>query len=232
MTPDGTPARRAWARLAGLDELRELQVVVDPASPLGRAGWIAILGLDGTVTAAVPRPELKEPVEAALAGLTADDATRPELVRPRLPATGDVLGPAWLSYPPPGYVPPALDGDVRPASPDDLASLFARVPRDDLLESSMDELPDPVFASRTPDGEVAAACGYRTWPNGVAHISVLTDPAHRRRGHARRAAHPALTHALDAGLLPQWRARPLASQALAARLGLVRLGAQLGFQPS
>jgi hypothetical protein len=37
--------------------------------------------------------------------------------------------------------------------------------------------------------------------------------------------------ALDEGLLPQWRARPAASQGLARRLGLVELGAQLSLEP-
>lgn len=226
MTPDGEAARRAWARLAGVDELRELQVMVDPASLLGRPGWIAILALDGTITAAVPRAELATPVADALAGLTPTEAVTPEVVRPRLPATSAVLGPAWLSYPPRAFVPPG-DGEADPVTPAELAGFLAEVPRDDLLESSVDELAEPLFAGRTPDGTLAAVAGYRRWPNDVAHISILTAPAHRRRGHAHRAASRALAHAADRGLLPQWRARPEASRALARRLGLVELGAQL-----
>lgn len=231
MTADGEPARRVWARLAGLDELRGLQVVVDPASGLGRAGWIAILALDGTVTASVPRAELREPVEIALAGLTLDDAIRPAVVRPRLPPTAAVLGPAWLSYPPHDFAPGEGSDHPDPLSPAELAAFLARAPRDEVLESSMDDPLDHLFASRTATGALAAVCGYRRWANGVAHLSVLTDPTHRREGHGRRAATPAIRHAIGAGLLPQWRARPAASKALARRLGLVEMGAQLGFQP-
>ena len=74
-------------------------------------------------------------------------------------------------------------------------------------------------------------CGYRRWPNDVAHLSVLAHPGHRREGHARRAAAAAIRRAIDDQLLPQWRARSPASRALARRLGLVELGAQLSLEP-
>ncbi|MHB8340030.1 MAG: GNAT family N-acetyltransferase [Mycobacteriales bacterium] len=65
------------------------------------------------------------------------------------------------------------------------------------------------------------------WPGQLAHLSVLTDPAARRRGYAKVVAAAAIRDAEGAGLLPQWRARPLASQRLAASLGLVRVGDQI-----
>jgi hypothetical protein len=61
---------------------------------------------------------------------------------------------------------------------------------------------------------------------------VLTDPAYRRQGHGRCAARQALHHAIQDGLLPQSRARPLASQELARTLGLVAIGAQFSLQPT
>jgi len=51
-------------------------------------------------------------------------------------------------------------------------------------------------------------------------------------GHARRAAAAATRQAITENLLPQWRARPPASQALARSLGLIELGAQLSLQPA
>jgi hypothetical protein len=40
----------------------------------------------------------------------------------------------------------------------------------------------------------------------------------------------AIDEAAAEGLLPQWRARPVASQQLAGSLGLVQLGAQLSLR--
>jgi GNAT superfamily N-acetyltransferase len=227
----GAAARRAWARLAGLDELESMRVVVGATPPFGRPGWIAILALDGTVTAAVPRPELVEPVAAALRGVEPREATTVGVVRPLLPPTRGVLGPAGLFYPPAGFEPGRATGvDLVAAA--DVRSLFGVVAPDELDESGLAEVTEPVVVSRVAGGEIAAACGYRVWPNGVAHLSVLADPRHRRQGHARRAATAAIARALDAGLLPQWRARVAASQALARSLGLVEMGGQLGLEPA
>jgi len=227
----GGGARAAWARLLRLDRLERVLVVVARESPLCRPGWIGILGLDGTVTASVPHADLQEAVAEALDGLSAEEAVRPEIVQPALPATRSVLGPVPLFYPPPGYVPGEVPR-VERVSHDDLEALFRTVRPDELDESGLVEVMSPVFASRTAPGELAAVCGYRRWPNGVAHLSVLTDPDHRRQGHARRAAVVAIRHATDEGLLPQWRARPPASQALAHSLGFIESGAQLSFEPA
>ena len=230
-TGAGSAARAAWARLAGLDALERFQVVVDPRSPLGRPGWIAILVVDGTVTVAVPTEDLRAAVTRSLRAVAPEDATRPEVVRPLLPPTTDVLGPATLSYPAPGYEP--ADAGGEPVDGPELRAFLAGIPAADLEESGFgDDAMAGVHGSRTPTGELAAVCGHRRWPNGVAHLSVVTAPAHRRQGHGRAAAGGALRAALDAGLLPQWRARVPASQALAADLGLVRLGAQLGLAPA
>ena len=78
------------------------------------------------------------------------------------------------------------------------------------------------------DGDRAvAAAGYLTWPGGVAHLSVLTDPACRGRGLAKLAGSLATADALACGLLPQWRARVPASIRVAASLGFVSCGSQL-----
>lgn len=74
---------------------------------------------------------------------------------------------------------------------------------------------------------VLAAAGYRHWPAATAHFSVLTAPAARGRGLARVAASAAVTHALVAGRLPQWRARVPASRRVAQSLGFEELGVQI-----
>ncbi|MES9512173.1 GNAT family N-acetyltransferase [Streptomyces sp. NPDC000609] len=62
---------------------------------------------------------------------------------------------------------------------------------------------------------MVAAAGCRSWPQSVAHLSVLVAPHCRGRRLARAVASAAVAHALDAGLLPQWRARPYPSQRVA-----------------
>ncbi|MFB7220520.1 GNAT family N-acetyltransferase [Streptomyces sp. NPDC056227] len=84
----------------------------------------------------------------------------------------------------------------------------------------------PSFAVREYR-KVVAATGYQAWSRQTAHISVLTASDVRERGLARVTASATVTHALAAGLLPEWRARPPASRRVAAALGFEELGAQL-----
>jgi hypothetical protein len=223
-------AQEVWARLIGLSRLEGSQVIVDPKSWLAPRGWIGILTIGTTITVSVPRPDLEAPVRLALHNLTAEEATTPEIVTPRMPPTRASLGPAVLFYPPSGYT--ASSPELDDASSAELADLLAAASANDLDESGIAEVESPAFVSRASDGRVAAASGYRRWPNAVAHLSVLTDPTYRRQGHGRRAARQALHHAIQDGLLPQSRARPLASQELARTLGLVAIGAQFSLQPT
>lgn len=225
-------AKQAWAGLAGLAGLDGVQVVVDAESPLGRRGWIGVLAVDGTTTACVPRRDLERPVAAVLSGLTSQEATTPEIVRPRLPPTRGVLGPAVLFYPPDGFSLAAEVPGVEDVSSDDVHELFRAVSPSELDESGLLEITGRVFASRAANLDLAAVCGYRRWPNDVAHLSVLAHPRHRREGHGRRAAAAAIRRAMDEHLLPQWRARPAPSQALARNLGLIEVGAQLSLEPA
>ncbi|MFF2963997.1 GNAT family N-acetyltransferase [Streptomyces sp. NPDC057963] len=77
---------------------------------------------------------------------------------------------------------------------------------------------------------MVAAAGYWSSPQSVAHLSVLVAPHCRGRRLARAVASAAVAHALDAGLLPQWRARPYPSQRVAVALGFRELGAQLSIR--
>jgi hypothetical protein len=55
-------------------------------------------------------------------------------------------------------------------------------------------------------------------------------PLARGRGLARTVGAAAVAHALDAGLLVQWRARAAASRRVAAVLGFRELGTQLSVE--
>ncbi|MFD7912851.1 GNAT family N-acetyltransferase [Streptomyces sp. NPDC059752] len=107
-----------------------------------------------------------------------------------------------------------------------LAALLALAGEEEAGESGLEDVSSPAFCLRRGD-EVVAAAGYRSWPQSVAHLSVLVSPHGRGRRLARAVASAAVAHALGAGLLPQWRARPGPSQRVAVALGFHELGAQL-----
>jgi len=218
-------ALTAWAALAEVERLSEFQVVVRPQSALGPPGWVGILRLAGTVTVAVPDAGLVDLVGHALRGLPAVSMTS-EDVTGRLPGVVEVKGPAALFFAVESPV-PARHFEVVQASVDELDGLLASVPVDELDESGISEVTSSVSVIRDSHGAVVAACGYRHWPHGIAHMCVLTQPEHRGRGAARAVGATAVSRALDEGLLPQWRARPGASKAVARALGLLELGEQL-----
>ncbi|WP_425297853.1 GNAT family N-acetyltransferase [Nocardia abscessus] len=64
-------------------------------------------------------------------------------------------------------------------------------------------------------------------PRRVAQLSVLTAPDRRGQGLTGSAA---VEHALENGLLPQWRARTRESRRVAASLGFRELGALLSLE--
>ena len=222
---------RAWAQLIGVSELQPVQVVVSPDSALCPKGWIGVLGLAGSVTATVPRETLKAEVEGALSRLTAEQATSPQALLPFLPTTAEILGPASLFYPE-VFAPASTLIGVEEVTVDELAPLLHDTTGEDLEESGIAEISGTAFVVRAVDGTPLAACGYRLWPNGMAHLSVLTSHQHRKEGLGQRVATAAILRALANGLLPQWRARPIESQVLAVKLGLVRFGTQLSLRLS
>jgi GNAT superfamily N-acetyltransferase len=53
--------------------------------------------------------------------------------------------------------------------------------------------------------DLVSVSGYEQWGDAIAHISVVTHPAHRGRGYARTAVAEVARAALNAGLIPQYR---------------------------
>lgn len=134
------------------------------------------------------------------------------------------LGSAVLAYTDEHVEVPGLDD----ADVGDEAALVARLREaclpTDVEESALLEL-DPCFVLVEDDLPVAGA-GYLEWAGLLAHVGVLTAPAHRGSGRGRLAAAAATNDALASGLVPQWRSRidNAASRRLARRLGYVELG--------
>ncbi|MGI5241443.1 GNAT family N-acetyltransferase [Dactylosporangium sp. CA-139066] len=245
-------ARQLWADLAGAPVTfmeTAITVATSPQSWLCPPGWVGIVALGQAVIATAPDDETAELVRQALSDLPASAMIDAAAVRGRLPVQ-DELGPATLAYcdaaafrlleagtaevGSPALNGPAVDGvaldpgkvEAIPADHADMSALLARVPADDADEAALSDITSAAFVLRA-GGDVVAAAGYRAWPRDTAHVSVLLTPAVRGRGLARIVAGAAVAHALDAGLFPQWRARPEASRRVARALGFRELGSQL-----
>ncbi|MFD5897590.1 MULTISPECIES: GNAT family N-acetyltransferase [unclassified Streptomyces] len=247
-------ARALWSELAGVpvEFTSPTAVVTAPGSRLCPPGWAGIVRIGDAAVVTAPDARGAEALNEAVRKLAYADLVDPVRLGEALSGTAapvlDVLGPATLSYLDRAAFVPALPDEagqtVERTAPDGpaLAALLAGVGKGDADESGLDEITSPAFllreaadGSTAGDGEgagdgagdVVAAAGYVAWPRSVAHVCVLVAPHRRRRRLAGIVASAAVSHALDAGLLPQWRARPYPSRRVAAALGFQELGAQL-----
>ncbi|SNT64009.1 GNAT acetyltransferase [Asanoa hainanensis] len=214
-------ARTLWVTLAGAPATfaSPADVVVSPLSMLCPPGWAGVVSLGGAAIATVP----DSAAALALAGLRSWDD--PAALVDELPAA-ETLGPATLAYLDPSAFRPPVGRDVVVGDRADLRTLLASVPAADADESGLAEVTSPAYVVRAR-GVVVAAAGYHRWPGGAAHVCVLTARGHRGLGLARAVAAAATEHALAAGLLAQWRARPEASRRVGRALGYRELGWQL-----
>ncbi|MEV8395191.1 MULTISPECIES: GNAT family N-acetyltransferase [unclassified Streptomyces] len=226
-------ARELWKELAAKpvefsSSPDGANVVVSPGSRLCPPLWTGIVVLGGASIITVPSMQVAQVMARVSSKLSGDELVNEDRLREVL-AVLDVLGPASLFYLDrtdflPGEGGTAVEEAV--GGERELAALLAGAGEEDVGESGMEDVTSPAFVLREYD-DVVAAAGYQVWPRSVAHLSVLVAPGHRGRGLARVVASAAVAHALDAGLLPQWRARPRPSKHVALALGFQELGSQL-----
>jgi hypothetical protein len=208
-----------------------MSVAASPRSYLCPPGWAGVVVLGDAILATAPDHETARHVEQALGGLPAASLADAEILSSR-PRVAEILGPAVLAYLDSSEFRPRLgDAVITPLGLDDprLRQFVLAADTYEVEESGIEEITTPAFAVRER-GQVVAAAGYRDWPRGTAHLSVLTATAARGRGLAHAAASAAVAHAIEAGRLPQWRARPLASQRVARALGFRELGFQVSIR--
>ncbi|MGW3437611.1 GNAT family N-acetyltransferase [Streptomyces bacillaris] len=228
-------ARALWRELAAapdaaFGEPGRPGVFTSPLSSLAPPSWVGAVTIGERALITAPTARVADAVRSALNGLPADRLTDPATATALLPVS-DTLGPAVLAYlAPEDLRPPKPTGtpaERLPPGDAALPALSEAAGEADAGESGLEEITSPVFVVRDGGARVLAAAGYAHWPRGTAHLCVLTAPEARGRGLARQVASEATAHALAAGLLPQWRARPAASRRVAAALGYRELGAQL-----
>ena len=161
------------------------------------------------------------------------DLTDPATVARVIGPVEEFLGPATLAFLSPTSV------DIRdnprvtsvPAGHESVRHLAAACDPQDANESGILAVESSVAVWLVAD-RVVAASGYQRWHGELGHLSVLVDPAFRGRGLGTAVAARAAGQVLEAGLVPQWRARStlLASRQIARTLGFVELGRQATYK--
>ena len=150
------------------------------------------------------------------------DALRP-LVSPK------IVGPAWIGY----GTKETLDlssaeraRELNDSDADAVPALRADCSEEGWAHGGSEHGAVPTFGAFAEDGTLGALAGYRIWDERIAHLSIVGARRHGGQGHGTAAVARAARHALDAGLLPQYRtlANNAPSRGIARRLGFETYG--------
>jgi GNAT superfamily N-acetyltransferase len=193
------------------------------AMAFGEAAPVATL--DGALL-----EDFRDAVKQALArGLDADPAAWRAIFGNRVEA---VVGPATVRCADrETFRPLPASPDVRIVTVDDepaLVRLRAAVTETE-WEQGGSEIVHPAAGSFA-GGELAAVAGYEVWGKSIAHITVVTHPAHRGKGHGTAAVSRVVALALERKLVALYRTLEsnAPSLGIAERLGFVPYARSLG----
>jgi hypothetical protein len=224
--------RRVWRDLAGAPTAFQRPGCATAArGSSDEARRVSVVQLGGATAVVVP-PALLGRFGDLIGSQPGCDLTDPASVVELVGPVARFLGPATLAYADDGCFQPRSTRATAalPAGHDAVLELTSACGPQDTDESAITRVTSPVSVIKR-DGKVVAACGYEVWSAALAHIGVLTHPQWRGKGLATSVASASVAHALQAGLIPQWRARCTlaASRRIASSLGFVELGRQLSF---
>jgi GNAT superfamily N-acetyltransferase len=204
------------------------QPTQDPAT----VGWIWVVGLGDSTCVSLPPNAPAWLHDLHQRDLDAD-LTDPATVARVIGPVEEFLGPATLAFLDPSTVQRGDDPRVGsvPAGHASVRRLAAACGTGDTEESGIVAVESSVAVVRV-GGRVVAASGYQAWHGELGHLSLLVDPAFRGRGLGKVVAARAVGQSVDAGLVPQWRARSTlaASRQIARSLGFVELGRQATYK--
>lgn len=161
--------------------------------------------------------------EAALEGLEEDEDRWRAVFGERVDR---LVGPAGIAYADAGtFRGLSIGAEMRPLMEADrpaLDALRGAVPAEAWGHGGGGYDGMPVFGAFV-DGVLAARAGYEVWGGRIAHLGVVTHPAHRGRGLGAAVFASATRAALEAGLVAQHRALQsnTHSMHIARRLGFV-----------
>lgn len=185
-----------------------------------------ILVLDGAPIVSVP-PPLLAIVSPRSAEFRADVVADPKRLHPLLPGSDPtrMVGPAHLYYADQTCFRSTLAPPARPLAPVDEAafeSLKAACESGDWEPKEFALEADRTHGTFDPAGELLAVANFRVWGENIAHLSVLTRPEARGKGHGTSAVASVAFHALQSGYLLQYRV-------LAWNAPSIRIAQKLGF---
>lgn len=223
---------RFWARDLGCQipslHAAETRVQEHSDSYAGYRG-VFILVTDGAPLVSVPT-DLSHAVRDRLARLRAADVGDTRVLHQILDACGidQIIGPAFIGYKDAAAQAGSQDA-VRVLGDADEGAFRA-------LESACSELdwqhgappwvPGDVVGAFSEAEELSAVAGFKIWGEAIAHIYVVSRPAHRGQGHGLSAVEAAVRVALERGLVPQFRTLEsnLPAMHIARRLRFQRYG--------
>lgn len=168
---------------------------------------------------------------AARESLAADDRWS-EILGPLLDR---MVGPAWVGYASAETLRHvAVEAETRLLTPADAPHVerLGRAATPDEWDNIASLPRAGVMVGAFADGELAAVAGYEVWGESIAHVAVLTHPAHRGRLLGRAVVGAVAAVALERGLVPQYRVLTTnrASLAVAAAQGFEGYAASLALR--
>jgi GNAT superfamily N-acetyltransferase len=224
---DGTIATidRYWASSLGCPPayLHEDGTHIVPLPPADDYWGIFVFRRGAAVVITVPAV-LWTALETPLRRLKAADVDDEAAVRALVEHPIDrIVGPAYLGYADHRTFLPQPDPATRLLQATDAGAVeqlrLACSPAD--WEHGGRSLGQQPAVGRFLAGELVALASWEVWDDTIAHIYVVTHPAHRRRGYGKAVVSAIAAEALARGLVPQYRTleRNLPSVGIALALG-------------
>jgi GNAT superfamily N-acetyltransferase len=203
-----------------------------PATDPARVGWVWVVALGDSTCVSLPPSALARVHDLDQRDLDAD-LTDPATAARVIGPVEEIVGPATLAFLDPTAVGIRYDPRVSlvPAGHQSVRHLAAACGPEDAEESGILAVESPVAVWQVA-GRVVAASGYQAWHGHLGHLSVVVAPTFRGRGLGKAVAARAVDQVVQAGLVPQWRARSslVASRQTARSLGFVELGRQATYR--
>jgi GNAT superfamily N-acetyltransferase len=147
------------------------------------------------------------------------------------PFAATVIGPAFIGYAESGPAPIHPARALGAADAEAAHTMRAACSAIEWEHGGSDVREQPASGVFLGESLVALA-GYEIWGSTIAHISIVTHPAHRGHGYGRAAVAHLTSRALTDGLVPQYRTLDSnrASLRIAMQLGFARFASSIAIR--
>jgi GNAT superfamily N-acetyltransferase len=222
-----------WSTFFGcpIPMMRPSQAVVFPHAGIGDYAGIYAMAFEGGCPIASVPPAALETARIVARDWSTDSIRNPAAIGAALGGeAGLAVGPAVVGYCDLGTFRPTRSSEgIRPLLPSEPHDVVAVNELRQACSSGDWDAGGSMLNADVAIGLVlslvlVALAGYELWGERLAHIAVVTHPAHRGRGYARAVVGRLAAHILERGLIPQYRT-------LESNTPSVRVGAGLGFIP-